>query len=102
METLKLLAEAEPSPPSNYHPKVDSDLQTIAMKCLERDPARRYLSALELADELDRWLGGEPIEARPAGNVERAVKWMKRKPRSLSYFTSLRKMLVIGHERPLR
>ncbi len=80
METLKLVAEEEAAPPSKHNPKVDRDLETIAMKCLEKDPAKRYASAQGLKNDLDRWLRGEPIEARPVGTAEKIIKWMKRKP----------------------
>ena len=80
METLKLIADTEPVPPIKHNPKVDRDLQTIAMKCLERDPAKRFSSARQLAEDLERWLRGEPIESRPVGTAEWIFKWMKRKP----------------------
>ncbi len=80
IETLKLIADTEPVSPIKHNPKVDRDLQTIAMKCLERDPAKRFPSARDLAEDLERWLRGEPIEARPVGTAEWIFKWMKRKP----------------------
>jgi WD40 repeat protein/tRNA A-37 threonylcarbamoyl transferase component Bud32 len=80
MDTLKLVAEGGAAPPSKHNPKVDRDLETIAMKCLEKDPAKRYASAQGLKNDLDHWLAGEPIEARPVGNAEKVIKWMKRKP----------------------
>ena len=80
METLKLVAEDEAAPPSRHNPKVDRDLETIAMKCLEKEPTKRYASAQGLKDDLDHWLAGEPIQARPVGTGEKVVKWMKRKP----------------------
>jgi formylglycine-generating enzyme required for sulfatase activity len=70
----------EPVPPSRLVPKVPADLATICLKCLSKEPARRYGSAEELANDLRRFQAGEPIRARPVGRVERAVKWAKRRP----------------------
>ena len=63
-ETIKLLLETEPRPPRLWNPKVDRDLSTICLKCLDKDPQRRYSSALALAEDLERWLRHEPIQAR--------------------------------------
>jgi serine/threonine-protein kinase len=66
-ETTRLLLETDPRQPRLWNPKVDRDLSTICVKCLEKDPQRRYSSALGLAEDLERWLKHEPIKARRSG-----------------------------------
>src|SRR5262249_54936458 len=80
LELLRQVREAEPPRPSSITSGMDRDLGTICLKCLENGLARRYVSAENLADVLGRWLSGEPIVARPAGRVERVLKWAKRRP----------------------
>ena len=79
-ETIKLLLETEPRQPRLWNPKVDRDLSTICMKCLEKDPQRRYSSALALAEDSERWLKHEPIRARRTGVFARGKKWLQRNP----------------------
>ena len=79
-ETIKLLLETEPRALRLWNPKADRDLSTICSKCLEKDPQRRYSSALALAEDLERWLRHEPIQARRTGFVGRGKKWLQRNP----------------------
>jgi TolB-like protein/tRNA A-37 threonylcarbamoyl transferase component Bud32 len=81
-ETIKLLLDTEPKQPRLINPKIDRDLSTICLKCLEKDPMRRYSSALALAEDLERWLKHEPVQARPTGLFTRAAKWVRRNPTS--------------------
>jgi TolB-like protein/Tfp pilus assembly protein PilF len=79
-ETIRLLRDTEPRPPRLLNPKVDRDLSTICLKCLEKDPKRRYPSALALAEDLEHWVKHEPIQARRAGIVIRGKKRLQRNP----------------------
>ncbi len=78
--TLQQVLADEPVPPARLNPQVPCDLQTVCLKCLEKDPARRFASAAALADDLRRFERGEPIEAQPTGRLERAAKWARRRP----------------------
>ena len=77
-ETVRLALETEPRQPHLLNPKIDRDLSTICLKCLEKDPKRRYSSAAALAEDLEHWIKREPIQARRAGIVSRARKWLRR------------------------
>jgi serine/threonine-protein kinase len=79
-ETIKLLLDTEPRQPRLLNPKIDRDLSTICLKCLEKDPKRRYFSALALAEDLERWLKGFPIIARRVSPVGRMWRWSRRNP----------------------
>ena len=81
-ETIKLVLDTEPRQPRLLNPKIDRDLSTICLKSLEKDPKRRYPSALALAEDLERWLKHEPIQARHAGVFTRGRKWVQRNPTS--------------------
>jgi len=88
-ETIKLLLDTEPRNPRLLNPKIDRDLSTICLKCLEKDPNRRYSSALALAEDLERWLKHEPIQARHTGLFVRGGKWVRRNPTSALLAASL-------------
>jgi TolB-like protein/Tfp pilus assembly protein PilF len=88
-ETIKLLLDTEPRPPRLLNPKIDRELSTICLKCLEKDPKRRYSSGLALAEDLEHWLKHEPILARHTGIFARGEKWVRRNPTSALLAASL-------------
>ena len=94
-ETIRLLLETDPRPPRLSNHKIDRDLSTICLKCLQKDPARRYPSALALAEDLERWLRHEPIRARHTGFVTRVTKWVQRN-RAIAALMMLSVGLAVG------
>jgi TolB-like protein/Tfp pilus assembly protein PilF len=96
-ETVRLVLETEPRQPRLLNPKVNRDLSTICLKCLQKDPQRRYASALALAEDLERWLKHEPIQARRTGLFARGKKWVRRKPAIAAVITlSLALVATVG------
>lgn len=79
-DTVLQVLSDDPVPPRRLNASVPPDLETICLKCLEKEPARRYASAAALGEDLRRYLGGEPILARPVSDWERAAKWTRRNP----------------------
>jgi WD40 repeat protein/TPR repeat protein len=79
-EALRLVVEGEPRPPRSLEPRVEADLETICLKCLDKDPARRFESAEALAEDLERWLRHEPIRARRSSLARRSLMWVRRRP----------------------
>jgi WD40 repeat protein len=80
LDTVFKVLNDEPVPPRRLQPKVPRDLEIVCLKCLRKEPQQRYASAQELADDLRRFLDGQPITARPVPGVERVLKWARRRP----------------------
>src|SRR5271165_6098558 len=89
MATLRDVMESEPAAPRRLKADIPPDLETICLKCLEKSPAARYPTARALSEELDRFLKGEPIQARPASAVRKAVSWVRRRPGVLAALATL-------------
>ena len=96
METIRQVLEKEPRRPSALNHAVDKDLETICLKCLEKEPVRRYGSAEGFADDLERWLRHEPIAARPASRLQRLGKWARRHPAVAFLSASLVISVLLG------
>ncbi|MEM9586290.1 MAG: serine/threonine-protein kinase [Planctomycetota bacterium] len=80
LETLRQVIDEDPVPPRELNRAIELDLQTITLKALSKEPARRYASAADLADDLYRYLDGKPIQARPVSSPERLFRWCRRNP----------------------
>ena len=96
LDTLVMVRTEEPVPPRRLQPRVPRDLETICLKCLAKSPGHRYASALELADDLRRFLGGRPIVARPISGWERAGKWARRHPAVAALSTAIVLVAALG------
>ncbi|HWY41378.1 MAG TPA: protein kinase [Chthoniobacterales bacterium] len=94
-ETIRLVIESEPRNPRVRNPKVDVDLGTVCLKCLEKDPKRRYETAEALAQDLERWVRHEPVRARPANVFTRTRKWIQRNPSTGVAVLSLIALVVV-------
>jgi serine/threonine-protein kinase len=95
-ETVRMVLETHPRQPRLYNPKVDRDLETICLKCLEKEPARRYASAEAVAEEIERFLRHEPIQSRRSSRLERVWLWCRRKPLVASLIAALIMVIAIA------
>jgi WD40 repeat protein len=96
METLLQVMEREPTRPRSLCPSLPADLETVCLRCLEKNPDRRYASAGLLAEDLELFLNGEPVRARPVGVAERAWRWCRRYPLVASLLAALFVVFVVG------
>lgn len=96
LQTMKQVLQADAVPLRQLNPAVDRDLETICMKCLEKSPEKRYATAADLADELQRYLAGQPILARPISLPERAARWCRRNPLIASLTGATMAAVVFG------
>src|SRR5262249_43652794 len=96
LETLRQVLAEEPVPPSRLNPRVPRDLETVCLKCLRKEPHRRYPSAAALAGDLRRYLLGQVVAARPVGRLERVEKWVRRNPAVASLAAAAVLALVAG------
>src|SRR5262245_33953067 len=91
-----LVLQEEPRPPRRSNDKIPRDLETVCLKAMAKEPARRNATARELADDLRRWLRGEPVRARPVGPAERLERWARRNPAVASLTAVVAGLLLAG------
>ncbi|WP_165070631.1 serine/threonine-protein kinase [Paludisphaera rhizosphaerae] len=96
VDTLDRVRKVPPEPPSRINRKVPRDLESVCLKCLEKEPSRRYASARELAEDLDRWLEGRPTLARPVSALARGRMWARRHPLPAALASALGAAVILG------
>jgi WD40 repeat protein len=96
LDTLEQVRNQEPIPPSRFQPKLPRDLETICLKCLEKEPHKRYTDASALAEDLRRFRVGKPVRARPVRTWERCVKWARRRPAIAALLASVVFVTALG------
>jgi serine/threonine protein kinase/outer membrane protein assembly factor BamB len=96
IQTLHQVISSEAAPPRALNAVIPKDLETICLKCLEKEPHRRYSSAQALAQDLDRFLAGDPVVARPVGRAARATRWCRRNPAIAGLLVSIAISLILG------
>jgi serine/threonine-protein kinase len=95
VETEQMVINDDPIPPPRINPKVPADLSTICLKCLDKNPTRRYASAQDLADDLHRFLDDKAVIARPIGSLNRTVRWVRRRPAAAGLVLSLFVLITV-------
>jgi serine/threonine-protein kinase len=94
--TLQQVLAEDPIPPSRLIPRVPRDLETICLKCLQKDPGKRYATAGDLGADIERFLRHEPIQARPPGRLERCLRWVRRRPATAALLSAVGLLVASG------
>src|SRR5262249_36676558 len=96
LQTMRQIQEQEPVRPGALVPHLDHDLETICLKCLDKEPQGRYGSAEALAEDLERWLAGRPIQARRCSRWEQLRKWARRRPTTAALLATVFLVSAVG------